>query len=281
MKIIKTIPLCGHVDFLHRVLFVTQLPPQTFAFPKAAAESSAIVTDTPPTWFPWAAGVCFFKYFVSSFWDSISKEKSNHIMRLEWNFWVWGMTLQMWKRERTSHVPFCSPPTSLRHMVWLLAGDFAQGDDQEFSQPQLWETSVFFQEEGRPGAQQPSLSSVLGASESTAYFCCPHWKNMTISHLHNIFQGTSRYLQIVFKFRKGWRPMAKYFFFEQLLFIITKRVPEVSIYPTHIKNCLLIYGNPFFRSYVQCILTPRFGLQVLYYMSVWAYIPWCSGSQPS
>lgn len=153
MKIIKTIPLCGHVDFLHRVLFVTQLPPQTFAFPKAAAESSAIVTDTPPTWFPWAAGVCFFKYFVSSFWDSISKEKSNHIMRLEWNFWVWGMILQIWKRERTSHVPFCSPPTSLRHMVWLLAGDFAQGDDQEFSQPQLWETSVFSR---RKGGLEPS-----------------------------------------------------------------------------------------------------------------------------
>lgn len=66
------------------------------------------------------------------------------------------------------------------------------------------------------------------------------------------------------------------FFFEQLLFIITKRVPEVSIYPTH-KEWLVylsIYGNPFFRSYVQSSLTPRFGLQVTHYMSIWAYTPW-------
>lgn len=46
--------------------FATQLPPQTFTFPKAAAESSAIVTDTPPTGFQWTAGFCFLSIFFVS-----------------------------------------------------------------------------------------------------------------------------------------------------------------------------------------------------------------------
>ena len=168
------------------------------------------------------------------------------------------------KRKKNKQPQFCSPPRSQRLMAWLLTWSLLR--DMAKSFPSLGSGDLsFFQEEVWPwaslqrwrlvpevmrwtvrrnehcdGGPAAFPGSMLGTSESPwTYFCCPQGENITDPHFSFItcFRGWVSLNVIQMKKKKKTQLKTNsQMLLEQLLFIRTRRVPEVSTYTTHIKT---------------------------------------------